>query len=240
MIGPGTSAGRQLLQAQWFTSCKKPRLSARLKVAATNWDPEGLFGRAAPASGIIERRLMQQRISTDKEFAASFEKMQAKLKEELDAKREAREVPADDHDLVNHLLDTEAMEMDYEVARCRPRLTAEFFALLDRKIGIERFSTAPDEEKLAELEALRDFLKEAVAAVDKTVSSVTAPQERMVKLLQAKDKKATLLEMAGAGEIDQGLFDLLQQNIDSARQAGQSAAADFMEKVLVAAKRYSV
>ncbi len=45
---------------------------------------------------------------------------------------------------------------------------------------------------------------------------------------------------AGAGEIDQGLFDLLQQNIDSARQAGQSAAADFMEKVLVAAKRYSV
>ena len=45
---------------------------------------------------------------------------------------------------------------------------------------------------------------------------------------------------AGAGEIDQGLFDLLQQNIDGARQAGQSDAADFMEKVLVAAKRYSV
>jgi len=31
---------------------------------------------------------MQQRISTDKEFAASFENMQTKLKEELDAKRE--------------------------------------------------------------------------------------------------------------------------------------------------------
>ena len=45
---------------------------------------------------------------------------------------------------------------------------------------------------------------------------------------------------AGAGEIDQGLFDLLQQNIDSARQAGQSDAAAFMEKVLFAAKRYSV
>ena len=40
-------------------------------------------------------------------------------------------------------------------------------------------------------------LQEAVALVDKTVSSVTAPQERMVKLLQARDKKATLLEMAG-------------------------------------------
>ena len=48
---------------------------------------------------------------------------------------QSREVPPDDHDLVNFLLDTEAMEMDYEVARCRPRLTAEFFALLDRKIG---------------------------------------------------------------------------------------------------------
>lgn len=45
---------------------------------------------------------------------------------------------------------------------------------------------------------------------------------------------------AGAGEIDQGLFDLMQQNIDSARAAGQGPAADFMEKVLLAAKRYSV
>ena len=51
-------------------------------------DPEGLFGKSAPASGIIERRLMQQRISTDKEFAASFESMQAKLKEELQEKRD--------------------------------------------------------------------------------------------------------------------------------------------------------
>lgn len=45
---------------------------------------------------------------------------------------------------------------------------------------------------------------------------------------------------AGNGEIDQGLFDLLQQNIDGARAAGQQQAAEFMEKVLVAAKRYSV
>lgn len=183
---------------------------------------------------------MQQRISTDKEYAASFEKLQAKLKEELDAKREARKIPEDDHDLVDYFLDTEAMEMDYEVARCRPRVTADFFALLDRKIGVERFSTQPDEDRLAELEALRDFLKETTAAVDQVVTSMTAPQDRMKKLLQAKDKKAMLLEMAGSGEIDQPLFDLLQQNIDTAREAGQQQAADFMEKVLVAAKRYAV
>lgn len=33
--------------------------------------------------------------------------------------------------------------------------------------------------------------------MDAAVKKITAPQERMVKLLQAKDKKATLLEMAG-------------------------------------------
>jgi hypothetical protein len=49
---------------------------------------------------------------------------------------QARTIPADDHDLVDYLLDTEAMEMDFEVARCRPRLTPDFFKLLDRNIGV--------------------------------------------------------------------------------------------------------
>lgn len=37
----------------------------------------------------------------------------------------------------------------------------------------------------------------AVEAVDTAAASLAAPQERLKKLLEAKDKKAVLLEMAG-------------------------------------------
>ncbi len=47
-------------------------------------------------------------------------------------------------------------------------------------------------------------------------------------------------EMAAANEIDQALVDLLQQNIDAARAAEQTAPADFMEKVKVAVAKYLV
>lgn len=130
--------------------------------------------------------------------------------------------------------------------------------------GLERFANVPDEERLAELETLRDYLKaragpgqglvesspvlqlvapqraavlaactpasagsrerrgaarrchagkqqngaaaaccpvaleqEAVEAVDKAAQTLAAPGERLKKLLEAKDKKAMLLEMAG-------------------------------------------
>lgn len=67
-----------------------------------------------------------------------------------------------------------------------------------RPPGLERFSNLPDEERLAELETLRDYLTEAVEAVDRAAASLAAPQERLKKLLEARDKKAMLLEMAGA------------------------------------------
>ena len=38
-------------------------------------------------------------------------------------------------DLVEFFLDTEATEMEFEVARCRPRLTPDFFAHLDKRVG---------------------------------------------------------------------------------------------------------
>lgn len=64
--------------------------------------------------------------------------------------------------------------------------------------GLERFATVPDEDRLAELEGLREYLKAAVEAVDTAAASLAAPQERLKRLLEAKDKKAMLLEMAGA------------------------------------------
>lgn len=47
-------------------------------------------------------------------------------------------------------------------------------------------------------------------------------------------------EMAAANEIDQALVDLLQQNIDAAKAANQTAPAEFMEKVKVAVAKYLV
>jgi hypothetical protein len=98
----------------------------------------------------------------------------------------------------------------------------------------------PDEERLAELETLRDYLTAAVDAVDKATAAWTAAPERLKKLLTSKDKKAMLLEMAGAGEIDQALMNLLEENIAGARAAGQQEAAEFMVKVQQAAQRYVI
>jgi hypothetical protein len=60
----------------------------------------------------------------------------------------------------------------------------------------ERFAPKPDEERLAELEALRQYLEEAKEAVDVAVASNISAVERMKKLLTAPDKKEMIREMA--------------------------------------------
>jgi uncharacterized coiled-coil protein SlyX len=92
-------------------------------------------------------------------------------------------------------------------------------------------AAAKSEERLAELELLRQYLEEAAEAVDKAVASTSTAVERMRKLLTSPDKKAMIIEMAEANEIDVPLMDLLQQNIDGAKAANQPDAAAFMEKV---------
>lgn len=59
-------------------------------------------------------------------------------------------------------------------------------------------------------------------------------------MLSSKDLKATILEMAGAGEIDVALLQLLQQNIAGAEASGQTDAAAFMGKVRDFAARYVI
>lgn len=210
---------------------------------ATSWDPEGIF-KSAPQQGLIDRKLMGQRMQQDDEARKQVEAYEAKAREELQQKREARVAPQHDDQLVDYLLDTEAPEMEYEVARLRPRLGVDFFATLDRMIGTERLCVvpgqAPDEERLAELEGLRAYLNAAAAAVDSATALVAAPADRLKALLAAPDKKAALLELAGNNEIDEGLLTLLQQNIEGAREAGQPEAADFMQRILTAALRYRV
>ncbi len=46
------------------------------------------------------------------------------------------------------------------------------------------------------------------------------------------------LHHVGDNEIDSGLLDLLQENIDAAKAAGQAEAAQFMEKVRDAARKF--
>jgi hypothetical protein len=60
----------------------------------------------------------------------------------------------------------------------------------------ERFAAKPDEERLAELDMLRQYLDEAKQAVDIAVASNISAVERMKKLLTAPDKKEMIREMA--------------------------------------------
>ena len=64
-------------------------------------------------------------------------------------------------------------------------------------VGEARFGSSPDEGRIAELESLQTFLKEATALIDSRTQALAAPTERLRKLLSAKDKKATLMDMAG-------------------------------------------
>lgn len=47
-----------------------------------------------------------------------------------------------------------------------------------------------------------------------------------------------MMNGAGSNQIDKPLLDLLQQNIDAARGAGQEDAVTFMEKIRDAARKY--
>ena len=196
--------------------------------------------KAPPQAGIIDRKLMGERAASDQEYKAQVTTFIAQQKEERQKKRDERTPPSDPHDLVEYFLNTETEDMEYEVARCRPLMDKGFFAVIDKLAGVERLSPTPDEDRLAELDALRDFLTAAAEAVDNATKAVAAAPERFKKLMMATDKKATLLEMAGAGEIDQPLMDLMEQNIEGAKAAGQEDAAQFMEKVQQAARRFLV
>jgi len=169
-----------------------------------------------------------------------MQKFMDAAKAETEAKREARVVPEDNYELIAFLLDTEATDMQYEVARCRPLLDDEFFEVLNKQIGMEQLSLEKDEDKLAELELLREYLNEAVETIDNATKAVASAPERLKKLMESPDKKSTLRDMAADGEIDQAFFDLLDQNIDGAEEAGREDVVEFMQKVKVAAAKFMV
>lgn len=202
-------------------------------------DPEGIL--AAPQGGHINRREVNRAMEANKELAAQVEEERKKAREELLAARAGREPPAaGGAALVDYFMETEADEMEFELARARPLLTADFFSFLDSEIGALRFAARPNPDKLAELEVLRDMLKEGAEALDANAEALKAPAERMRRLLTAPDKRATLLAMAEANEVDAALVNLLQQNADAARAAGNADAAKFLEKVRDAARKFVI
>ena len=202
-----------------------------------NHDPENLFRGRAVETGIINRRMQQKMSQMDK---ADMQRAKDDIRKAVVTRREARAPPNDHYQLVEFLLNTEAEDMEYEVARCRPRLSADFFRELNGALGRERFALKPDQDRIAELETLRQYLEEAVEAVDKAVTKTASAADRLKKLLTSPDKKQTILDMAAANEIDKGLVDLLTQNIEAAKAAEQEQAAEFMEKVRVAVAKYLV
>jgi hypothetical protein len=179
-------------------------------------------------------------VENNKELQAEVDRLKAEKEAELKQQRDARPVPSSHAELIEYFLSTEGGEMQFETARMRPMITDEFFDFLSKQISSLRFSARPDESRVAELEGLQTFLKESTALIDSRAQQLAQPMERMKKLLSAKDKRATLMEMAGNNEIDQGLLDLLQQNIHAARAAGQEEPALFMEKIRDAARKFSL
>ena len=60
---------------------------------------------------------------------------QQQVSELCDSRAQARTEPTSHAELVEYLLDTEGEEMNFEVARCRPKLTEDFFTYLGSQIG---------------------------------------------------------------------------------------------------------
>lgn len=106
-------------------------------------DPEGIL--AAPVGGHIQRRTFQKQVAESEEMQERVEAERAKAREELMAKRAARNPPAEARALVEYFLETETEELDYEVARTRPTLTEAFFKELDAEVG--EFENGGEREK---------------------------------------------------------------------------------------------
>lgn len=83
-------------------------------------------------------------------------------------------------------------------------------------------------------------MKAAKTAVDEAANQTTNAVERFKRLLTSKDKKATIIEMVGNNEIDQGLLDLFTQNIKMAEAAEEEKKAEFMTKLKRACEKYYI
>ncbi|GKU95482.1 hypothetical protein SLEP1_g8839 [Rubroshorea leprosula] len=211
----------------------------RPKISCIGWDPEGLLG--PPQTGHIARREFQRRLEKDADAREAFEQHVREEKERRRALRQSRVIPDTPEELVEYFLNTEAQEIEFEIARLRPRLDQELFSHLQFEIGQIRFAvskTEAMEDRLIELEALQKALQEGTEAYDTMQGELITAKQSLTKILTSKDVKATLLEMVEQNELNRSLLTLLDENIANAQIANQKQAAAFMEKVRAAVLKY--
>ncbi|KAJ6712307.1 DIMETHYLALLYL ADENOSINE TRNA METHYLTHIOTRANSFERASE [Salix purpurea] len=209
------------------------------RISCVNWDPEGLYGQ--PQTGHLARREMKRRFEKDAEFREELEQQAREEKQRRHALRQSRVIPDTPEKLIEYFLDTEAQEIEFEIARLKPRLNQEFFSQLQFELGQLRFAVSKTEEmedRLIELEALQKALQEGTEAYDKLQGDLVQAKKSLTKILTSKDVKTTLLEMVELNEINRSLLTLLDENIASANQGKQKEAAAFMEKLRAAVLKY--
>ncbi|KAK6158021.1 hypothetical protein DH2020_005335 [Rehmannia glutinosa] len=217
----------------------KPRKIQSTKIRCIGWDPEGILG--APKPGHIARLEFKRRLDKDAEAREAFERQVREEKERMRALRESRAIPNTTEELVEYFLDTEAQEIEFEIARLRPRLNEEFFSHLKLELGKLRFAvskTQDMEDRVIELETLEKALQEGIEAYDKMQSELVTARKSLMKLLTSDDIKATLLDMVEQNELNRSLLTLLDENIATAYQGNQTQAADYMEKIRGAMLKY--
>ncbi|XVF10775.1 hypothetical protein REPUB_Repub07fG0212100 [Reevesia pubescens] len=215
------------------------RTNFRLKISCVQWDPEGILG--APNTGHLARLEFKRRLERDAEARDAFEQHLREEKDRRRALRQSREIPDTPAELIEYFLDTEAQEIEFEIARLRQRLDEEFFSHLKFEIGQIRFAvskTEDMEDRLIELEALQKALQEGTEAYDKMQVNLITAKQSLTKILTSKDIKATLLEMVERNELNRSLLTLLDENIANAHMGNQKQAAAFMEKVRAAVLKY--
>ncbi|CAK7355788.1 unnamed protein product [Dovyalis caffra] len=202
-------------------------------------DPEGLYG--PPQTGHLARREIKRRLEKDAEFREALEQQAIEEKQRRHALRQSRVIPDTPEKLIDYFLDTEAQEVEFEIARLRPRLNQKFFSQLQFELGQLRFAVSKTEEmedRLIELEALQKALQEGTEAYDKMQGELVKAKKSLTKILTSTDIKATLLEMVEQNELNRSLLTLLDENIASANQGKQKEAAAFMEKLRAAVLKY--
>ncbi|KAK3143166.1 hypothetical protein QOZ80_4BG0359300 [Eleusine coracana subsp. coracana] len=215
------------------------RTRRRAKISCIGWDPEGVLG--PPQGGHIARLEFRRRLERDSEAREAFERQVREEHERRRKEREARVIPDTDAGLVEFFLDTEAREIEVEIGRLRPRLNQGFFDHIMREIAQIKFAvtrTAEMEDRLIELEAMQKVLLEGVEAYDALQNDLVTAKERLMKILQSRDRKSTLLQMVERNELNMSILTLLDENIASAKTSNQNEAVAFMEDVRSSIVKY--
>ncbi|KAL2472456.1 hypothetical protein Adt_40592 [Abeliophyllum distichum] len=231
-------ATKSALSAFNSTKFTKPR-NLSTKIRCIGWDPEGIL--RAPQTGHLARLEFKRRLEKDAEAKEAFERHVREEKERRQVLRQSRVIPDTAVELVEYFLDTEAQEIEFEIARLRPRLNEEFFSHLQGELGKLRFAVSKTEEmedRLIELEALLKALQEGTEAYDKMQAEVVKARKNLMKILTSDNVKTTLLEMVEQNELNRSLLTLLDENIANAYQANQKQAAEYMEKLRGAMLKY--